>query len=404
MAPQWSRDAKTVLRRAKTPSKKKDDGPWWLCKCGGWSWADRRTCFECGAQPPTWAKQQHGDGQSREAGSANGAGGFGSNARAPGGVTLADYPFVTIGKGKKGRRQAKQLANDLAELADHRAAKAGGSSAAGDGEADAAGADAGVQVVQAAPMETDGTSSALEVDSRIVAMSDEKLAQVAALLEGELREPYAAEQMRRREARAAGKPVEVRARQANERYKKAKKKAEKAEPGARTAAADLAEAQQKAAAAKKAAAEALEEAEQAKVEYEKFDVEVPVQADKEVSGISISPEEADLICGTFLVVDESAVLAACKGNEAEARAVAARAAELQSKLRAGKTTAAAAGSGKRASSAPRQGHRPPGTHDSIEEMLREAKALRAAGEAGEASQGLVKGRGRGAWADCPYGL
>ena len=262
-----------------------------------------------------------------------------------------------------------------------------------------------MQVVQAAPMETDGTSSALEVDSRIVAMSDEKLAQVAALLEGELREPYAAEQMRRREARAAGKPVEVRARQANERYKKAKKKAEKAEAGAKTAAADLAEAQQKAAAAKKAAAEALEEAEQAKLEYEKFDVEVPVQADKEFSGISISPEEADLICGTFLVVDESAVLAACKGNEAEARAVAARAAELQSKLRAGKTTAAAAaGSGKRASSAPRQGHRPPGTHDSIEEMLREAKALRTAGGAGEASQGPVKGRGRGAWADCPYGL
>ena len=255
-------------------------------------------------------------------------------------------------------------------------------------------------------MELDGECIAFESDrSPLAGVTDEKLAQVIGILEGELQLPYVQEQLRRKDAKAAGKPVEVRARAAHDRFKRAQKKVEKAETAASLAAVELAKAEEKAAAAKEAAAEAIKEAQKAKLEYEKFDVEVAVQAHADMQSITISHDEAELICGTFLVVDQSAVLAACSGNEAAAQAVAARASELQAKLRAGKAAGgilASAGSGKRASSVPGRGHRPAGTHEAIEEMLREARASRTENAEAELDQGPAKGRGRGPRGGSPY--
>ena len=392
MAPSGSKGAKAIAGKGdgKALRQWRSSGSWWPCQqCSSWSWADRPSCFTCKAAPPAWAIKQYGCKQQSDDAKVH-ARGFGSTGEQGAGdsirrraITLVDYPFLTVGKGKKARRQAHKLAKDMAELEDLRRGRGGESPfvevAAEDCGEDAAGA------------------------KQFVGLSDDKLAQVINILDGELQKPYIEEQRKRREAKAAGKPVEVRARQAHDRLKKAQKKAEKAEAAANEAAVDLAKAEEKAAAAKEAAAEAAKDADKAKVEYEKFDGELAVQANNDIDLISISPDEAELICGTFLVVDEAAVLAACHGNEAEAKAMAARASELHAKLRAGKAAGGrVVGSGRRASSLPGVGHRPPGTQEDVQEMLREAREERAGHEGGDLGQNAVKGRGRGQRAGAPY--
>ena len=106
MAPPGRKHAQAIMG--------KDDGKKWDCaKCGAWSWADRTTCFKCGA--PRGKKQ-------------NGRGGGSAGEKLPSTITVGD--FILVGDGKKERKQAKALERQLARLVELEAKEAGGGGSA----------------------------------------------------------------------------------------------------------------------------------------------------------------------------------------------------------------------------------------------------------------------------------
>ena len=99
-------------------SRQKKPGVWWLCACGDWAWADRKTCPNprCRAPCPAWCqKYQVADKHGKDS-RGNGPRSAAGNAPA----TIVVEEFVVPGHGKKAQRKARQLARALADAKAYR--------------------------------------------------------------------------------------------------------------------------------------------------------------------------------------------------------------------------------------------------------------------------------------------
>ena len=97
-------------------SKQKKSGVWWPCAaCGGWAWADRKSCPSCKAPCPRWCQAYQGAGKSNRL---SNDGSRGADGKAPTAIVVGD--FVVPGQGKKAQKKARQLLNALADAKSYR--------------------------------------------------------------------------------------------------------------------------------------------------------------------------------------------------------------------------------------------------------------------------------------------
>ena len=87
----------------------RNNGLYWTCSCGRWSWISKKSCVGCGAPPPSWVLDARA---STTAAAGNGAARSANGEQPTLSVAVADY--VTQPKGKRQQAKARGVATATA--------------------------------------------------------------------------------------------------------------------------------------------------------------------------------------------------------------------------------------------------------------------------------------------------